>query len=66
MEHWGGNIAGVQVATLGSWDVSIVSDTLPGNSHPQDFYIFSRGSRPKPSFATMLLLLEPNLLQHII
>ncbi len=26
---------------------------LPGNSHHQDYYIFSRGSRTKPSFATV-------------
>ena len=26
---------------------------LPSNSHHQDYYIFSRGSQPKPSFATV-------------
>ena len=25
----------------------------PSNSHHQDYYIFSRGSQPKPSFATV-------------
>ena len=25
----------------------------PSNSHHQDYYIFSRGSQPKPSFATI-------------
>ena len=25
----------------------------PSNSHHQDYYIFSRGSRTKPSFATL-------------
>ncbi len=28
---------------------------LPKNSHHQDYYIFSRGSQPKPSFATGIL-----------
>ncbi len=28
---------------------------LPSNSHHQDYYIFSRGSRTKPSFATGIL-----------
>ncbi len=27
----------------------------PSNSHHQDYYILSRGSRPKPSFATGIL-----------
>ena len=27
----------------------------PSNSHHQDYYIFSRGSQPKPSFATGIL-----------
>ena len=28
---------------------------LPSNSHHQDYYVFSRGSQPKPSFATGIL-----------
>ena len=28
---------------------------LPSNSHHQDHYFFSRGSQPKPSFATGIL-----------
>ena len=35
----------------------------PSNSHHQDYYIFSRGSQPKPSFATGIVggVVQPKL-----
>ena len=57
------------------WDPGWVAETMPGNviylglspcpgcSHHQDCYVFSRGSQPKPSFATGILGggLPPNI-----